>query len=271
MGRWTLDDIPWASFNPTLVDPDLVRVVKAASVVERNGADYAQYLCGVFADDPAFQDAARHWGAEETQHGRALGRWAALADPSFDHEAACARFTAGFRVAVDATKSVRGSRSGELIARCVVETGTSAYYTALGEASREPVLQGICRSIAADEIRHYKLFHVHLERYLAIEPLGFLARLRIALGRIRETDDDELAYAYHAANDPTEPYDRRRAARDYQRYTLALYRRSHVRRGIALLFKTVGLKRTGRLSRIAAELAWWGVRRRAGRLQKPAT
>src|SRR5258708_25612692 len=50
----------------------------------------------------------------------------------------------------------------EMVARCVVEIGTSAYYTALREAAAEPVLQEICRHIAADELRHYRLFYKNL-------------------------------------------------------------------------------------------------------------
>ena len=91
---------------------------------------------------------------------------------------------------------MRGSRTGELIARCVVETGTSSYYAALGEATDEPVLKEICRRIAGDELRHYKLFYGFMKRYLAREPLGILARLKVALGRVAETGDDELPYAY---------------------------------------------------------------------------
>src|SRR6185312_1597465 len=161
MGSWTLDDIPWERFDRAKVDPDLLRIVKAASLVEQNGADYARYLCSVFHDDPEFQAVAQRWGAEEIQHGESLGRWAMLADPGFDHAAASRRFTAGFRVDLDAARSVRGSRSGELVARCIVETGTSSYYTALAEATEEPVLRQICHKIAADELRHYKLFYTH--------------------------------------------------------------------------------------------------------------
>src|ERR1700726_626331 len=120
MGHWTLDDIPWASFDPARVDPEVLRIVKAASLVEQNGADYAQYLCGVFHDDPGFAAAARRWGEEEIQHGQALGRWAMHADRSFDHAAAARRFSAGFHVDRDARTSVRGSRAGELVARCIV-------------------------------------------------------------------------------------------------------------------------------------------------------
>ena len=74
MGNWTLDDIPWERFDGGKVDPEILRIVKAASLVEQNGGDYAVYLCNVFADDADFQAAARRWGAEEIQHGQALGR-----------------------------------------------------------------------------------------------------------------------------------------------------------------------------------------------------
>ena len=45
----------------------------------------------------------------------------------------------GYKLPLDAASSVRGSRTGELIARCMVETGTSSYYTALGEAPQRLV------------------------------------------------------------------------------------------------------------------------------------
>ena len=162
-----------ASTAPKL-DPELVRIVKAASLVEHNGAAYAHHLCLVFADDPEFQETARRWGEEEIQHGVALARWAALADPDFDFAAAFARFREGFRVDFDSDRSRRGSRSGEMVARCIVEIGTSSYYSALRDAAEEPVLQEICRHIAADELRHYRLFYKNLDRYLARERLGRL-------------------------------------------------------------------------------------------------
>jgi rubrerythrin len=270
MGSWTLDDIAWDRFDRSKVDGELLRIVKAASLVERNGGDYAEYLCKVFHDDVGFQAVATRWGAEEAQHGEALARWARLADPDYDFSAAAVRFTAGFRVDVDAASSVRGSRVGEMIARCVVETGTSSYYTALAEASREPVLREICQRIAADEFRHYKLFYGTLKRYLAIEQLGIWGRLRIAAERIAETDDDELAYAYYAANEKAAPYDRRRYSKAYARRAYAVYRPHHVERGIGMVFKAVGLKPNGRASRWVARAAWWIIQTRIARLTRAA-
>ncbi|MYK58743.1 MAG: hypothetical protein F4027_09140, partial [Rhodospirillaceae bacterium] len=73
--HWTLDDIAWENFDPGKVDPDLVKVIKAASLVEKNGRDYGRYLQEVFEDDPEFSEAAIGWAEEEVQHGDALGRW----------------------------------------------------------------------------------------------------------------------------------------------------------------------------------------------------
>jgi hypothetical protein len=270
MGAWTLDDIPWDRFDSTKRDPEIVRIVKAAALVEHNGAAYARHLCRIFADDSAFQETARRWGEEEIQHGRALARWASLADPQFDFAKAFARFQAGFQVDFDSDRSRRGSRAGEMVARCVVEIGTSAYYTALREAAAEPVLREICRHIAADELRHYRLFYKKLDRVLAKERIGRLGRLRVALGRVAESEDDELAYAYYAANEAERPYDRQHYGRAYARRAYALYRRHHVERGVAMLLKAVGLTPNGRLGLIASGLAWRAIRYRAARLAKMA-
>ena len=265
MARWTFDDIPWNRFDRSKVDVEIVRIVKAAALVEFNGDAYARHLCLVFHDDPVFQSSAKRWGEDEVQHGRALAHWASLADPDFDFAAAFARFQAGFHPDFDRDSSRRGSRAGEMVARCIVETGTSCYYFALHDAVEEPVLKEICRNIAADEVRHYKLFHQTLIRYLGAEPIGFLRRLGVALGRLAESQDDELAYAYHAANETVLPYDRRRCARAYARRAFAVYRKPHVVRGVKMLFRALGLAANSRLARAAGHLAWVVVRHCAGR------
>ena len=270
MGAWTLDDVPWDGFDPARVDAELVPIVKAASLVEHNGRAYAHHLCRVFADDPEFQQTALRWGDEELQHGRALARWAALADPAFDFDAAFARFRQGFRVDFESDRSRRGSRAGEMVARCVVEIGTSSYYAAMREAACEPVLQEICGHIAADELRHYRLFYKNLDRYLALDGIGRFGRLRVALARVAESQDDELAYAYYAANETARPYDRRRCSRAYARRAFALYRPHHVYRGVAMLLKAAGLTPNGRIGSLAGRVAWRAIRYRAVRLAKAA-
>jgi rubrerythrin len=267
MKHWTADDIPWDRFDPARVDPEILRLVKAAAMVEKNSADYATYLKNVFPGDRAFASSADQWAAEEVQHGDVLGRWAETADPRFNFAERFRVFRDGYKIPVDATASIRGSRSGELVARCVVEVGTSSYYTSLAAAVEEPVLKAICQHIAADEFRHYKLFYTHLKRYLAAEKPSTFAKLKVAFERIVESDDDELAYAYHAANGEGEAYERRRCANAYAMRAYCYYRPAIVERGIAMTFKAAGFNPRGRLARVVASMAWrfmgWRQRRLA--------
>lgn len=271
MKHWRIESIPWDRFDPSKLDPALIPLIKAAAMVERNGTDYAIYLNRVFNDDPDFRAAADNWAEEEVQHGDALGKWAMLADPGWDYPAAFARYKDGYKIELDADASIRGSRTGELIARCMVEIGTSSYYTALAEATGEPVLKEICRRIAADELRHYKLFYDHMRRYLAREKLGRLARLRIAAGRVGETEDDELAFAYHCGNRaPDLPFARAPNRAAYMAHAMGLYRFRHIERAMGMMFKAIGLKPRGRLSHISARLAWRLLRWRQKKFQTEA-
>ncbi|MDQ2802116.1 MAG: ferritin-like domain-containing protein [Pseudomonadota bacterium] len=276
MKHWRIDDVSWGYFDPNKTDPELVSLVKSAAMVERNGIEYAIYLKRVFHDDPDFSRAADNWANEEVQHGDALGRWAMLADPSWDYPAAFRRYQDGFKLPLDAEASVRGSRSGELIARCMVETGTSSYYTAVADATQEPVLQQICRLIAADEFRHFKLFYDHLRRYLRRENISLWRRVRIALGRVTESEDDELAFAWHCGSDPVgTAYEHRRCTAACLSRALDLYRFRHIERSMGMIFKAIGLPPRGRLSELAARLGWqllkWRRRRLARSAAAPAT
>jgi rubrerythrin len=268
MAHWSLQDIPWQDFNPAHARPDLVALVKAAAMVEYNGYDYARYLCEVFEGDEEFQQIAQVWAEEEVQHGKALRQWAELADPTFDFDKSFKAFTEGYKLPVNVKASVRGSRTGELISRCVVETGTSSYYTAIKESTDEPVLAAICGHIAADEFRHYKLFYTQLKRYLKKENVGVMKRLAIALGRITESEDDELAYAFFAAHDSDGKgtYDRKLYSNRYLGCASALYRKWHIERMTAMVLKAVGLTPNGVLGRVIDTMAWNVMKFRAAML-----
>ena len=262
--HWTLDDIAWGEFDPSKVNPEIVPLMKAAALVEYNGGDYAEYLCNVFPDDEQFKEEARRWAEEETQHGAALGRWCELVDPDFSLEEAFKRFTDGYRIPVDSQSSVRGSRSGELVARCIVEVGTSSYYGSLGDSIEEPVLKDICAKIAADELRHYKLFYDHLRRYLEKERISKLKRLLISLSRFKEIEDDELAYAYYAANAPDgADYDRKRWGRAYLGQSCRYYNEPRVHRGAAMIAKAAGINPQLKIVPILANLSYTLIRRKA--------
>ncbi len=274
-GGWTLDDVQWDQFDPSRLDPCLLAAVKAASLVEYNAPDYVTYLKRVFRDGDAqtLADIER-WGDEEIQHGLALGRWAEMADPSFNFRDAVSRFRAGYKpphFAGDDAVSIRGSRRGEMIARCVVECGTSSYYSAIREATDEPVLKEVAGRIAADEFRHYKLFFETLNKQ--DEPdLPRWKKLWVAITRVSESDDDELSYAYYCANvakaDETRiPYERAKFARAYNATAISLYRRHHVNKLVQMVARACGARPRSMLTSLASAVLWRVLRLRAGGLQ----
>ncbi|MBB2202990.1 acyl-ACP desaturase [Gluconacetobacter tumulisoli] len=271
MKHWRIEQMDWDSFDPSRVDPEIIPVVKAASVVERNGVDYAVYLNNVFSDDPAFRAAADNWAVEEVQHGDALGRWAMLADPSWNYPEAFERYRAAYSLDLEVDSSVRGSRTGELIARCMVETGTSSFYTALADATDEPLLKAICKQIAADEYRHFKLFYDHMHRYLKRERLGVWQRTRIALGRVTESEDDELASAYHTTNDPVGvPYDHGRCIAAYMSRAMGVYRPKHTVRVTGMILKTIGVAPHGWVHALIARVVYMLIRQRRKKFVRQA-
>lgn len=264
MADWGLDDIDWHLFDASRVRPEFVALAKAASLVESNAEDYRDYLSNVFADDARVCRSVETWAEEERRHGAALAKWARYADPGFDFDRAFQVFLDGYHIPVDADASVRGSRTGEMIARCMVETGTNSFYSALAEASDEPIFRQICQLIAEDEMAHYWLFHNHLRRYVERDRLTFWQRFRVALGRIVETEDDELAYAYYAANNRGEPYDRRHHGGIYHRQALTYYSPRIVEKAVGMVFTALGLKPDTFAGKGAAALACgaMGLRRR---------
>jgi hypothetical protein len=241
---WKLDDIDWGAFDKSKVDPELLAAIKAAAMVEANAGDYVTYLTNVFHDDDVMRAEAIKWGAEEQQHGRALARWASLADPTFDFEDALRRFREGYSVPLETQDSIRGSQAGELIARCIVESGTTSFYSAVRDGADEPVLKQVAAYVAGDEMRHYKLFYDHYNRVSKDGAPSLWRRLSIALGRIREaSQDDELGFAYYCANrrDDSEAYDHAIHGAAYERRAKGLYQAQHIHRLVSMTAKAVGL------------------------------
>lgn len=270
---WSLDDVDWSKFDRSRIDNGLLSAVKGAALVEFNAPDYVDYLRRVFKDSgPDMLATLDQWGKEEVQHGLALGRWAEMADPSYNFQDAFARFRKGYRpphFEDESTTSVRGSRRGEMIARCVVESGTSSFYSAMRDSADEPVLKEIAGRIAADEFRHYRLFLENSEP--SDEPaLPFWRKLWVAVTRVNESSDDELAYAYYCGNvlpaqEAAIPYDRVRFAAAYNAHIVTLYRPEHIKKLVQMVAKATGANPQSRVTSAASAVLWQVLKMRASR------
>jgi hypothetical protein len=190
----------------------------------------------------------------------ALARWAKLADPGFDFDDAFKRFTDGINIDTGRTDSIRGSRCGELVARC----RRTAQLLLHPDGSRRTVLKEVCATSPPTSSATPAVISISRTTWR-----GRWARWRFSRAVAHHrAEDDELAYAYYAANHGNETYVRKRFVKAYIRRAFACYRREHLERAIGMALKAVGLKPNGLLNRAITSVATNWLRLRIARLAR---
>ena len=196
--RWRLADIDFDAIDRALIADDAMafKIVLLASFVEIGSDLYADNLIAYFSDDVEVSAWLRQsWQPEEVQHGNALRAYAARVWPEIDRKLKFDEFFAAY----SRTCTVSGlepARALELAARCIVETGTATFYSALHHYAREPVLKDLAARIFADEVRHYKHFCHHFRRYQQLEQHSRWRIGRTLLKRLVETRTGDGYYGY---------------------------------------------------------------------------
>jgi Fatty acid desaturase len=194
---WRIEDIDLTRIDRqrAAANEDLLMLLCAASFIESGSDLYTSNLSAYFGDDPEVSAWLNdQWEREELQHGRALRAYIGCVWPEFDWDTAFRNFFDEYsRTCV--VEEFEKSRALEMVARCVVETGTATLYRAINESSDEPVLKEITGHIRTDEVRHYKHFFRYFKKYNSVEGNGRLAVLRALLRRLLEikSEDSEIA------------------------------------------------------------------------------
>jgi hypothetical protein len=192
---WRIEDIDFDSVDTRHVDygEPLVLLLAGSSFVEAASHVYTRNLVEHFAGDAEVSDwLVQYWEPQELQHGRALRSYVAKIWPDFDWERGYERFLRDYSrlCSQEELETVRGL---ELVARCVVETGTATLYRAIHGLARDPVLRLIATNISSDETRHYKYFYRYFKKYQAKQHnartaiLGALVRRTV---KLRQEDAD---------------------------------------------------------------------------------
>lgn len=176
----------------------LFRLVAIASFIEITSDLYEKNLAEFYGDNEALRFwLADTWEPEEIQHGRALRRYIAAVWPEFDWETAYDGFRKEYG-AMCTVGALESTQAGEMVARMVVETGTSTFYKALqayAEALEEPVLAQIAANISKDEIYHFEHFEAAFLHYNETQKLSRTEITRIIVGRLREASDEDIRTA----------------------------------------------------------------------------
>ena len=256
--RWSIDDIPYDAIDAVRLrgEARLFQLVAAASFVEITSEIYTRNLVAYYRGDEDvttwLQDG---WQREEVQHGAALRRYVETAWPEFDWERAYRNFVAEYSE-LCAIERLSGSRALEMVARCVVETGTSSFYRMLSAAAPEPVLRRLALNISADEVDHYKHVYRYFRRYAASERTGRAAVLRTLIRRVVEVDAEDAACAFkhvHLVAYPAACY--RKADYDAFRHHIRDLARRHYRYDAAVKMLLRPLELGGAANRIVIPAA----------------
>jgi len=197
--RWDLADIDFSAVDRQALEGDALArpIVFLASLIETGSDVYAGNLAAYFSEDPELAGwLAQAWEPEELQHGRALRAYVEHVWPEIDWQRAYDAFFEEYS-STCTMDLLEPTRTLELAARCMVETGTAALYGALHRHAREPVLKDLAARIYADEVRHYKHFYRHFRRYQSREGHSRWRIARTLFKRLRETRTGDGYHAFH--------------------------------------------------------------------------
>ncbi|BCD61009.1 MULTISPECIES: ferritin-like domain-containing protein [unclassified Nitratiruptor] len=206
--RWHYEDIDYSKVNSKEVrEYDfLFFLITSASFIEITSDVYEKNLAIFYADNKKVVDWLENvWEPEELQHGRALRKYVQSAWPDFDWDAAYERFKNEY-LPLCTLDEFQPTKAKEMLARMVVETGTSTFYKAIERFSKDldaPVLGEIAHNISKDEVYHYDVFYDTYKEYNKTEKLGRDEVIKVEYDRLKMVDGEDGRIAFKAIYEST--------------------------------------------------------------------
>lgn len=225
---WRLEDIPFDAIDTASVRDDefLFLMLASASFVEILAETYSGNLIEHYQGNTEVTDWLQDfWQKEETQHGRALKAYVQTVWPEFDWEGTHQAFRIEYS-SLCTVENLEPQRALELVARCVVETGTSTFYRALHDYAREPVLRQLIDNLKTDEVSHYAHFRRYFNAYNAIERHGVFAVIATIWRRVREVRGEDAYIAFKHVYGGRHP-DQTFLESDWRRHNRLMKRLAH--------------------------------------------
>jgi len=201
MARWDYKDIDYESINCENISGNevLFQLIVIASFIEITSDLYEKNLVEFYiGDESLIKWLDNIWEPEEIQHGKALKKYVQTVWPSFNWEDTYKKFRDEYG-ALCTLKDFQPTKTMEMLARMVVETGTSTFYKALKSYAQdldEPILSEIAANISKDEIYHYNMFEEGFKKYNKEEKLSRTDIMKVIYSRLKEVNDEDVSIAF---------------------------------------------------------------------------
>ncbi len=204
--KWNYEqDIDYWDIQRKNVENDefLFYLVTFASFIEIASDTYSKTLSVYFANNEDNEISSwlnDEWENEEIQHGNALKKYVQTIWPNFDWKGAYGKFSNDY-LPLCTVDNLQQSKAKEMLARMIIETGTSTFYKAMEAYAndiQEPVLQKIAHLIHKDEIQHYGHFSRHFTKYNKEEKNTRTKLIKVIYQRLIKVDSEDIFLAYRA-------------------------------------------------------------------------
>lgn len=204
MARWDYRrDIDYNAIDIMKVKNNrfLFNLLAIASFIEITSKIYAKNLSEYYDGNPELLSWINdNWQDEEVQHGKALKTYIAHVWPEFSWQIAYERFLELY-IPLCKTESFQSSRALEMLARMIVETGTSTTYRAFHNYANsfdEPVLADLSQRIYKDEVNHYSNFDSYFRYYNQSENLGRKEIFKVISQRLKEASNEDIEIGFQS-------------------------------------------------------------------------
>jgi hypothetical protein len=202
--KWDYEkDIEYGAIDKAKVRDNkfLFELLAIGSFIEITSDTYAKNLSEYYADNAeAVEWLQNQWEIEEVQHGKALKAYVEHVWPEFNWEEAYSLFLDEY-LPMCKTEAFQPSKGLEMLARMIVETGTSTAYRSIESYANElnePVLEKLAHFIYKDEVNHYHYFDKYFRFYNSTEKKGRKELVQAILQRLREANSEDVETAFRA-------------------------------------------------------------------------
>ena len=188
--RWSLDDIPWSSFNPALLDEDQAQTIRMNAITEWAALPATEMFLRDNRHDSDFSAFMSVWFFEEQKHSLVLMEYLRRFRPDLvptEAELHAVRFEFDPAPALET-----------LMLHFCGEIRLNHWYRRAAEWHTEPVIRSVYEVIARDEARHGGAYLRYMKR--ALDRHGDDARIAFAKVGVLMASARRTAQALHPTN-----------------------------------------------------------------------
>ena len=207
MAKWDYKkDIDYIAIDVAKVKENrfLFHLLTIASFIEITSEVYAENLSQYYQENAdAVEWLNDTWEKEEVQHGKALKAYVEHVWPEFPWQKAYDRFLELY-IPLCNIGALQPTKGLEMLARMIVETGTSTMYRAFEAYAKslgEPVFARLSHLIYKDEVNHYSYFDRYFKYYNRSEQSGRKEILKVIAQRLREAAGEDIEMAYQSIHE----------------------------------------------------------------------